>query len=183
MSDERGVTHYDQMPIPPVAAHTTLFEAGVIAIGVEYRLLDDAIAAASAIETASGRASGGLHFNDSGVSLHVFGGRGDDRLELIRFDCFDEDPHYHYVNWQARSNQMIHIDPAALGDPATWAIERIRSHLPEMLTRAGAGNIASSVDPSAVEAILPAVEEEAQRARHQHDPAAIRRAALGERQS
>jgi hypothetical protein len=78
---------------------------------------------------------------------------------------------------------MVHIDPDAQGDPATWAIERIRSHLPNMLTRAGAGDIASSVDRSAIEAILPAVEKEVQRARHHHDPDAIRRAALGANKS
>ncbi len=182
MSDERGITHYDQMPIPPVEAHTTLFEAGVISIGVEYRLLDDAIAAASRMEQAVGSSSGGVHFSDSGVSLHVFGGLGEGRLEFIRFDCFDEDPHYHYVNWREHSNQMIHIDPDALGDPTAWAMERMRTRLPEMLTRAGAAEIASQVDPSLIEAILPAVAEEAQRARLRHDPDAIRRAALGERE-
>ena len=45
MTDEHGVTHYDQMPIPPVEAHTQYFEAGAVTLGVEYRLLDDAIAA------------------------------------------------------------------------------------------------------------------------------------------
>ena len=42
MIDDRGVTHYDLMPIPPVESQTTYFEAGVITFGVEFRLLDNA---------------------------------------------------------------------------------------------------------------------------------------------
>src|SRR4030095_5803109 len=40
------ITRYDRMPIPPVEAQTTWFEAGAVRIGVEYRLLNEAIAAA-----------------------------------------------------------------------------------------------------------------------------------------
>lgn len=182
MTDERGVTHYDQMPIPPVEAHTTYFEAGVLTLGVEYRLLDDAIAAASAKEAAKGNASGASQLDDRGVSLHVFGADDEGRREYLRFDCFEEDPHYHYVDWGAQTNQMVHIDPDAQGDSLAWAIDRIRNRLPEMLQRAGASNLARSFDPARVEAILPAVEAEARRARLHHDEKAIRSAALGSEQ-
>jgi len=30
------ITRYDQMPIPPVAAQTTWFDAGAVRIGVEF---------------------------------------------------------------------------------------------------------------------------------------------------
>ena len=73
MIDDRGVTHYDQMPIPPVESQTTYFEAGVVTFGVEFRLLDDAIAAASATEDAKGNTSGTqalqarFHHDDDGI--------------------------------------------------------------------------------------------------------------------
>jgi hypothetical protein len=180
MTDDLGVTHYDQMPLAPIEAHTTYFEAGVLSVGVEYRLLDDAIAAASAKEAAAGNASGASQLEDRGVSLHVYGLGDAGKREHLRFDCFDEDPHYHYVDWETRSNQMIHIDPDAEGDSLAWAIERIRTRLPEMLARAGASDVARALDPALVEAILPAVEEEARRVRLHHDEEAIRRGALGE---
>lgn len=180
MSNQRGVTHYDQMPIPPIEAHTRYFDAGVVQVGVEYRLLDDAITAASTVEEATGSAPGVEDVDDCGVSLHVFGKSGGEAREYLRFDCFDEDPHYHYIDWETRSNHMVHIDPEADGDPLAWSIERIRTRLAQMLERAGAGPLVSQLDPARVEGILPAVEKEAQRARIQHDPEAIRRAALGE---
>ena len=177
MSDH--VTRYDLMPIPPVDAQTEYFEAGAITFGVEYRLLNDAIAAASHVEAAGG-GDHGEDFDDRGVSLHVFGEEpGGERQELLRFDCFDEDPHYHYVSWKQRSNEMLHIDPVADGDPLTWALERIRNRLPQMLERAGAPEVAARVDPRRIEEVLPKVSEAAWRARFHHDDDAVLTGALG----
>ena len=163
------VTKYDVMPLPPVPARTAWFEAGPLAIGVEYRLLDDAIAAAAekqpAVGSAGSAAAAARGLDDRGVSLHVCGVESGERLEYLRFDCFQEDPHYHYVSWRTRMNHMLHLDPVAEGDPLVWALARIRTRLPEMLARAGAAELAARVDPQALEALLPKVAEAAFRAR------------------
>jgi len=174
------ITRYDQMPIPPVESQTEYVDAGAVTFGIEYRLLDDAIAAASSMEGASGQEDGGPLLEDRGVSLHVFGAaaEGEEPLEYLRFDCFDEDPHYHYVSWNDKSNEMIHIDPVADGDPLTWALERIRSRLVPMLERAGAFAVAARVDLRCVEEALPKVSEAAWRARYHHDEEAIRNGAM-----
>jgi hypothetical protein len=176
---DRGVTKYDIMPIPPVEAHSERFEAGPVSIWVEYRLLDDAIAAAHTVtEGYDGEIT---TVQDRGVSLHVFGkpgGRDGDEVEFLRFDCFDEDPHYHYVSYERTTNEMVHLDPAAQGDPLEWALDRIRTRLPQLLARAGDRELAAVVDVAAVEAILPKVAEAAYRARFQHDDEAIHAGAL-----
>jgi hypothetical protein len=173
------ITRYELMPIPPVEENTEIFDAGVVSFGVEYRLLTDAIAAASAIESAGGRDASAASLDDRGVSLHVFAEVGGRRQEVLRFDCFQEDPHYHYVSWEARSNEMLHLDPVADGDPLAWALERIRTRLPQMLERAGAGEAAARVDLRQVDAVLPRVVEAAFRARYHHEDAEILRGALG----
>jgi hypothetical protein len=179
MADDRGITRYELMPIAPVEEHTEYFDAGAVVFGVEYRLLDSAIAAASRVEEADGSDPGVSDaVDDRGVSIHVFGVEGGERVERLRFDCFDEDPHYHYVSWSARSNEMIHIDPVVEGDPLAWALERIRTRLPQMLVRAGAGEVAGCVEPARIEAVLPLVTEAAYRARFHHDDDSIRRGAL-----
>src|SRR5262249_47081166 len=76
---------------------------------------------------------------------------------VLRFDCFQEDPHYHYVSWSARSNEMLHMDPVADGDPLAWALERLRTRLPQMLERAGAAEAAARVDLRRVDALPPRV--------------------------
>ena len=164
------ITRYDKMPIPPIAAHTQWFDAGAVRFGVEYRLLNDAIAAAAEIEAASGtdRADPAT-FDDRGVSIHVEGCDAQGALEYLRFDCFEEDPHYHYVSWSARSNEMLHIDTIAEGDPLAWTLERLRTRLPEMLARAGAAHIGKQVDARRIADVLPKVAEAAYRARKAPD--------------
>ncbi len=173
MSEARHITRYDVMPIPPVEAHTEWFEVGALAIGVEYRLVDEAVAAARQVEAATG--TDGLEaavLDDRGVSLHVVGAVDGVRREVLRFDCFVEDPHYHYVSWRAKANEVLHVDPVADGDPLEWALERLRTRLPQMLARAGAPDLADAVDAAAVAAALPRVAEAAAR---------LRRAAEGAR--
>ena len=172
------VTRYSVMPIPPIEAHTTWFEAGPIRVGVEYRRLTDAIAAAGQLVAASGDERGlTTDLDDRGVSLHVCAEQDGEALELLRFDCFEEDPHYHYVSWRDKTNDMIHLDPVADGDPLAWALERIRTRLPQMLTRAGGADVVARLDASAIEEMLPRITEAAYRVRYEHDDEAILRAA------
>ena len=154
MSFDGHITRYSVMPISPVEENTAWFDAGAVRIGVEYRLLDDAIAAAAQLSAAAGESGGEAVVDDRGVSLHVCGEQDGEWREFLRFDCFAEDPHYHYVGWRDKTNEMLHLDPVADGDPLAWALERIRTRLPQMLTRAGAGDVAARVAQGRVEAVL-----------------------------
>jgi hypothetical protein len=173
------VTRYSVMPIPPVEAQTAWFEAGAVRIGVEYRLLTDAVAAAAELAEASGEERGrATGLDDRGVALHVCGEQDGEWREFLRFDCFAEDPHYHYVSWRDKANEMIHLDPVADGDPLHWALERIRTRLPQMLARAGASDVAARLDAGALEDALPHITRVAFRARFEHDDEAALAGAL-----
>jgi len=155
--------------------------SGGVRIGVEYRLLTDAIAAAAQLVAANGDVPGveAGSVDDRGVSLHVVARQDGEDREFLRFDCFQEDPHYHYVSWRDKSNEMIHLDPVADGDPLAWALDRLRSRIQPMLTRAGAGDVADTLDLTAVHAALPRISETAFRLRHaEHDEAEIHAAAV-----
>ena len=170
---------YKLMPIPPVDQHTRFFEAGKITIGVEYRLLNNDIVNAH-MDAGNERIEINGELNDRGVSIHVYGeGEGGQRTEHLRFDCFEEDPHYHYVDWRGANNDIVQIDTVADGDSLAWALDRIRTRLPQMLERAGADQAAKAVDSAALEAVLPRVSEAAYRARYQHDDEVTLKAALG----
>lgn len=175
------ITRYSLMPIPPIEAHTHWFEAGGLRIGVEYRLLTDAIAAAAELVAANGdvpEVEGGA-VDDRGVSLHVVARQDGEDREFLRFDCFQEDPHYHYVSWRDKSNEMIHLDPVADGDPLAWALDRLRARLQPMLVRAGASDVARKVDVTAVDAVLPRIAETAFRLRYaEHDEVKMHAAAV-----
>lgn len=162
------ITRYDRMPIPPIEANTEYVEAGVLRIGIEYRELTDELVAAirQTLQAATGNEEGPIeNLDDDGVSLHVFAEQDGEMREHLRFDCFREDPHYHYVNWTAHSNEVLRIDPVADGDPVDWALARLRSRLPQMLVRAGAVTVVPRIDTALLDAAMPLVTEAAYRLR------------------
>jgi hypothetical protein len=153
-------TRYDVMPIPPVAAHTRTVPAGSLCIGVEFRQVDAAI-----IEGAYGdidvRHAGDDTpqppiLDDRGVSLHVCDGATG--VEYLRFDVFDDDPHYHYIR-PGEYQLVVPFDRAACGDMLAWVLTTLSTRLGEMLEFAGARALASAVTRGEVEAALPLVVE------------------------
>src|SRR5215468_5284562 len=84
-------------------AQTTYIEAGVLRFGIEYRRLQ----------------------NDQGICIHVFGGPNDQQDEVLRFDGFEREPHYHYA-W-SKNDRYVPLDTAAEGERAkTWGEFRHR---------------------------------------------------------
>ena len=53
---------------------------------------------------------GHVEFDDYGPTLHVCGTA--DGLEHLRFDCFEHEPHYHYIRNHEQSNVICRIDDA-----------------------------------------------------------------------
>ena len=128
-------------------ANTVYVEAGVITFGLEYRF--------SYQKGSDGHLTDEV--KDHGISIHIFEGPGSQGRELLRFDCFQIRPHYHYANWSLEKHQLTWFDTAAWGDFFQWAIERLKTRLPHMLMAAGAEQLAAQVDQRAVDAVLPKV--------------------------
>ncbi|MDE0885638.1 MAG: hypothetical protein OSB70_08910 [Myxococcota bacterium] len=140
-------TTYKVPPIPLDEAHTTYVEAGVLRIGVEYRLLDEAELAANYEGdemTEIQDALDGAAVQDNGASIHVLG--REDGHEYLRFDLFEKGPHYHYINLGGQEQTIIDFDRVALGEMLPWALEQLRSRVVPMLERAGGENLAREVE-------------------------------------
>lgn len=177
----KHIYHAGLMPAPPVLAQTEMIEAGAVTFGVEYRVLNVAVAAANyanykpdpVLVAAYEKASGAMR--DRGVSIHVIEAGKREQAEYLRFDCFQEDPHYHYISWENKTNELLGIDSVANGDPLGFTLETLRTRLREMLLRAGgpAEALARQVDMRIVEAALPRVAEAAYRARFGSDEQAV----------
>ena len=108
-----------------------------------------------------GQGSGGVGGNhaDQGVCVGVFGIVDGAERELLRFECFDNHPHYHYD--PANTNVRVMLDPTVTGNPLRWAMTQLRRKLPAMLGRAGYEQIALQIDPSQLTATLDEVEARA----------------------
>jgi len=153
-------TVYSVPPIPPDEAHTTWVEAGAIRIGVEYRLLDEAELAANYEGEQMDEiqdALDGQAVQDNGVSLHVAGSQ--DGHEYLRFDLFDQEPHYHYIDRSGEQQTIIDFDRVAHGPMLPWALEQIRSRLVPMLERAGGQDLVSQLDGDRIAGSLAEVEK------------------------
>ena len=111
-------------------------------------------------------------FYAEGLSLHVVAKA--DGHEYLRFDLFDDPPHYHYnhpVIDGRYTNNVVDFDTASNGPMLDWTLERLRTRLPEMLREAGGAGIADQVDPAVVGPVLAEVQRLASAANR---PAAAR---------
>ena len=125
---------YTAMPIPMVPEMCTPVDAGPLRLVVESRQLTNAILA----DTYKNQEIPEAHvdFDDYGPTVHVCGTA--DGLEHLRFDCFEHEPHYHYIRNHEQSNVICRIDEVAVGDPVDFTLRCLRTQLPEMLELAGA---------------------------------------------
>jgi len=130
---------YDRLPIPMVTEHCIPVDAGAVQLVVESRKLTNEI-----IEDAfTGVVDAGIPFDDFGATLHVCGTA--DGLEHLRFDCFENEPHYHYIDQAAVANTVVRIDELAVGDPIDFSLTCVEHHLPEMLRHCGVSGLADEV--------------------------------------
>ena len=167
-------TRYEILPIPARMAFTRICAAGPIQLGVEYRLLNEAIIAEEYGDDARAQFGNApppelpAQIEEDGVSIHVFDESG--QREFLRFDCFEDYPHYHYIDPDA-GHQTVHgYDVVAHGPMHEWVVDCLARRLPEMLTEAGAAQLASTIDPAALEKALKNVALEIERARHAGRP-------------
>lgn len=116
----------------------TKIPAGAVSFAIQYR--DNRNAANS----------------DQGVSIQVVGDEGGQEVEILRFDCFDQNPHYHYG--PERNNERIFIDKTTAGNPLGWTLNQLRNHLPAMIRRSGYEDLASSLDYSLVASKIDELE-------------------------
>jgi hypothetical protein len=151
-------------PIPPIAADIEMFEAGAVSFGVEYRRLTDALLDRHLADHRMDRttiAQPATGSDDRGVSIHVFGADGH---EYLRFDCFEDGPHYHYIRPGQDHQVVAPFDAAANGDPLDWTLSRLRERLGPMLRAAGGDAVAEACDPTQVGKVLDRVEAAARAA-------------------
>ena len=86
---------------------------------------------------------------DGGLAIHVLsdlaGNTGrvfTEETELLAFDCFRDDPHYHYG--PRNKNHRIFWDKTLVPDPLGWCLDQFKTgKLKAMLERAGYPGVAA----------------------------------------
>jgi len=139
-------TTYNVPPVPPDETSTDWFDFAPLRVGIEYRRVDPAALADVYGDNAEHMAEIDEHspeggFSDEGISVHIVA----DDHEYLRFDAFVDDPHYHYIDPAAGTNTIVEFDKAAHGPVKPWVLSQLRGRLPEMLSQAGASELAGSL--------------------------------------
>ena len=112
-----------------------VYKAGPLDITLEYRAL----------------------MADQGVCAQVFASVDGKDTEILRFDCFDQNPHYHYG--PENHNLRLFLDKTTCGNPFGWTMDNLRENLPVMIERAGYDDLAAAVEAQPVPvAILDEIE-------------------------
>jgi len=125
---------------------TEMFEAGNIRFGLEMRRLKN---------------------GDGGLALHVLGDVGGSKgkayveeTELLAFDCFWNNAHYHYG--PRNKNHRINWDLTVIDDPLSWTFEQLeKGRLGAMIERAGYPGIAADLDAEKIASVLPGLKKRA----------------------
>jgi hypothetical protein len=161
-SPYRRGNRYDQLPIPMVTEHCIPVDAGAVQLVVESRKLTNEIIG----DTYHGAVDAGIPFDDFGATLHVCGTA--DGLEYLRFDCFENEPHYHYIEQAVGANTVVRIDELAVGDPIDFSLACVEHHLADMLRHCGVAGLADTVagEPDKVITAVAEVRELMKKARY-----------------
>ena len=133
----------------------TRINVNVVSFALQHRYLD------GGAPHTQGTGGGGGNNPTQGICIQVVGQVGGKETELLRFDCFDDDAHYHYG--PENQNERIMLDPTASGNPTRWTIKQLCTKLPAMLTRAGYEELANQLDMELVSQKLPEVEAAARK--------------------
>ncbi len=97
--------------------------------------------------------------SDQGLCIHVLGEDDGNEVELLRFDCFDHQPHYHYG--PEKRNERLMLDVTTEGDSLDWTLTQIANKLPEMVRRAGYDSLAGEIADGNIDLALDDLNETA----------------------
>lgn len=120
--------HHKFMLIPIMDHNAKFFPAGPVTFGVEGRVLGDKQG----------------NVGERGASIHVF--NADRSEEYARFDCFEKYPHYHYILNDLQHNLLWGYDTDINGPMLPWALNALRTRLPNILRHANAPALADRVE-------------------------------------
>ena len=95
--------------------------------------------------------------NDRGPSLRIYGDVDDKPVQLLRFDCFEQTPHFHY-DPEGKNNQL-RMDKTKVSDPIAWSMDYLRGNITSLIRVAGYGALADQLDEGVLCAALPTVEK------------------------
>lgn len=97
------------------------------------------------------------HFGgDEGFDIRVYSHIDGAPHQILRFDCFQYQPHYHYD--PLGRDERVELAGYDMSDAILWTLKQLQFHLPEMLTQAGYPQVAAELQAEAVQQAVSQLE-------------------------
>ena len=94
-----------------------------------------------------------------GVTFDItVAGEKEKGTRILRFDCFDKEPHYHIG--PSGKSQAHDMEDEGIEDNVRWTLDQLKTRLPSMVTEAGYEEIAKMIDQKAIADRLSQVEKD-----------------------
>lgn len=93
---------------------------------------------------------------DRGPAVRVYGDVDGRPVQLLRFDCFENDPHYHYDPDGHDDHRKLNAQEVP--DPIAWTLAQLSGNLVSMIRTAGYEAVADCVNQDAVADAIPRIE-------------------------
>ena len=94
---------------------------------------------------------------DGGPSMQVLADVEGTRVQVLRFDMFRIQPHYHYA--PTGMNTRYDLDPLTVEDGIGWVIGLLNKKLPALAAKAGYEKVADPATVEAAQQALPDIEK------------------------
>lgn len=118
-------------------SHPIIIEAAGMRIWVDYR-----------------RGIGG----GEGLTFDVTEAGEEDGERILRFDCFNTNPHYHVGSLTKIPARDMNAE--GITDPVGWTLNQLKTCLPAMVAEAGYGDVAKAIDQQEIAERLSQVEKD-----------------------
>lgn len=102
-----------------------------------------------------------------GLSLHVFESSSTYR-EIIRFDCFEKNPHYH-LNYSDYDYPFIKIPCRNITESLSWACSAMLMNTEELLVKSKAKSLMKTIDMVLMQEVLLDIKKLARQLIEEHN--------------
>jgi hypothetical protein len=96
---------------------------------------------------------------DEGLTFDITTTGKDAGERILRFDCFYNTPHYH-VGPSGGLDKARKMKDEGIEDPVRWTLDQLKTRFPALVTQAGYGDLAATIDQQTVADQLTRMEPE-----------------------
>ncbi len=110
--------------------------------------------------------------HDEGPTVEVYGREGDELHEVLKFDCFEQGPHWHRCR-PDQKDEIATLEVGSMDDALDFAIATLRDRFQDLVREQGYDHLATADRMAELSEVLPAVEHRLRTMIHDRGPVQV----------